>query len=44
MYDYKHTYNNGETIVDNNVNDATHEDLHKMQTSAHLHAVCSCVV
>ena len=30
--------NIGETIVDNNMNDATHEDLHKMQHWA-LHAV-----
>ena len=32
VYDYKHTLNNGETIVDNYVNDATHVDAHKMQT------------
>ena len=32
MYDYKHTSNIGETIVDNYVNDATHVDSHKMQT------------
>ena len=32
VYDYKHTSNNGETIVDNYVNDATHVDAHKMQT------------
>ena len=44
VYDYKHTSNIGETIVDNYVNDATHIDAHKMQTWAHLHAVCSCIV
>ena len=33
----------GETIVDNYVNDATHVDMCKMQTWAHLHAVCSCI-
>ena len=32
VYDDKHTFNNGETIVDNYVNDATHVDAHKMQT------------
>ena len=32
VYNDKHTFNIGETIVDNNVNDATHVDLHKMQT------------
>ena len=32
MYDDKHILNNGETIVDNNMNDATHVDMHKMQT------------
>ena len=32
VYDYKHTSNIGETIVDNYVNDATHVDAHKMQT------------
>ena len=32
VYDYKHTSNIGETIVDNYVNDATHVDSHKMQT------------
>ena len=32
VYDYKHTSNIGETIVDNCVNDATHVDAHKMQT------------
>ena len=31
VYDYKHTSNIGETIVDNYVNDATHVDLHKLQ-------------
>ena len=31
VYNDKHTFNNGETIVDNNVNDATHVDLHNMQ-------------
>ena len=43
VYDDKHTFNNGETIADNYVNDATHVDTHKMQTWAHLHAVCSCI-
>ena len=32
VYDDKHTFNNGETIVDNHVNDVTHTDAHKMQT------------
>ena len=32
VYDDKHTFNNGETIVDNNVNDATHVDMREMQT------------
>ena len=32
VYDYKHTSNIGETIVDNYVNYATHVDAHKMQT------------
>ena len=32
MYDDKHTSNIGETIVDNNVNDATHVDAHERQT------------
>ena len=32
VYDDKHTFNNGETIVDNYVNDATHVDMRKMQT------------
>ena len=32
VYDFKHTSNIGETIVNNNVNDATHVDAHKMQT------------
>ena len=31
VYDDKHIFNNGETIVDNYVNDATHVDAHKMQ-------------
>ena len=31
MYDHKHTSNIGETIVDKNVNNATHVDLHKLQ-------------
>ena len=31
VYDDKHTSNIGETIVDNNMNDATHVDLHKLQ-------------
>ena len=31
VYDDKHTFNNGETIVDNYVNDATHVDTHNMQ-------------
>ena len=31
VYDYKHTLNIGETIVDNNVHNATHVDLHKLQ-------------
>ena len=43
VYDDKHILNNGETIVDNYVNDATHVDARKMQTWAHLHAVFSCV-
>ena len=43
VYDDKHIFNNGETIVDNYVNDVTHVDTHKMQTWAHLHAVCSCI-
>ena len=32
VHDYKHILNIGERIVDNNVNDATHVDAHKMQT------------
>ena len=39
MYDYKHTSNIGETIVDNNVNDATHVDLHKLQQNDDKNAV-----
>ena len=31
VYNEKHTFNNGETIVDNNVNDATHVDMRNMQ-------------
>ena len=31
VYDFKHTSNIGETIVTNNVNDATHANLHKLQ-------------
>ena len=31
MYNDKHTFNNGETNVDNNVNDATHVDMRNMQ-------------
>ena len=31
VHDYKHISNIGERIVDNNVNDATHADLHKLQ-------------
>ena len=32
VYNDKHTFNIGETIVENNMNDATHVDTHKMQT------------
>ena len=31
VYDYKHTLNIGETIVNTNVNDARHVDLHELQ-------------
>ena len=31
VHDYKHILNIGERIVDNNMNDATHVDLHKLQ-------------
>ena len=39
VYNDKHTTSIGETIVDNNVNDATHVDMRNMQNWAHLHAV-----
>ena len=32
VYDDKHILNKSETIVDIYVNDATHVDMHKMQT------------
>ena len=44
MYNDKHTFNIGETIVDNNMNDATHTDMRNMQNRAHLHAVFSVFV
>ena len=31
VYNDKHTFNIGETIVDNNMNDATHVDMRNMQ-------------
>ena len=31
VYDDKHTFNIGETIVDSNMNDATHIDMRNMQ-------------
>ena len=39
VYDDKHTFNNGETIVDNNMNDATHADTHNHAALSTLHAV-----
>ena len=32
VYDDKHILSNGETTLDNYVNDATHVDAHEMQT------------
>ena len=32
VYDDKHTFKNGETIVDNYVNETTHVDAPKMQS------------
>ena len=41
MHDCKHILNYTERNVNNYVNDAMNVDAHKMQTWAHVHAVCS---